>query len=147
MDTRSIISGVEAALGDQLTLSGGDPVVAAAGEALMSALRPAMVRAVMDAAEQAALEVGAQLPDHQIDVVLREGDPHLVVRSEAAGVPFSTEDLDARMTVRLPPQLKSDLEIAARSAGDSINAYVIRALAGKGIGAKPGKRVTGTYDT
>ena len=45
----------------------------------MSALRPAMVRAVMDTAEQAALEVGARLPDHQIDVVFREGDPHLVV--------------------------------------------------------------------
>ncbi len=60
MDTRSIISGIEAALADQLALAGGDPVVAAAGEALVAALRPALSSAVMDLAEQAALEVGAQ---------------------------------------------------------------------------------------
>jgi hypothetical protein len=122
-------------------------VVVAAGEALAAALRPALSSAVMELAEQAALEVGAQIPEHQVDVVLREGDPHLVVRAETGGESFVTEDLDARMTVRLPPRLKSELELAARSAGDSINAYVIRALAAKGAGAKPGKRVTGTFET
>ena len=147
MDTRSIISGIEAALADQLALAGGDPVVAAAGEALVTALRPALGAAVMELAEQAALEVGAQLPEHEVDVVLREGDPHLVVRSGAGGASFGTEELDARMTVRLPPRLKTELELAARSAGDSINAYVIRALAAKGTSAKPGKRVTGTFET
>lgn len=147
MDTRSIISGIEAALADQLALAAGDPVVVAAGEALAAALRPALSSAVMELAEQAALEVGAQIPAHQVDVVLRDGDPHLVVRAESGGESFVTEDLDARMTVRLPPRLKSELELAARSAGDSINAYVIRALAAKGTGTKPGKRVTGTFET
>jgi len=147
VDTRSIISGIEAALADQLALVGGDPVVAAAGEAIIAALRPAMGRAVMEVAEQAALEVGAQLPDHQVEVVLRDGDPAVVVRTETSSVTFSTDDLDARLTLRLPPQLKNDLEQAARSAGDSINAYVIRSLAAKGSTARAGRRMSGTFDT
>lgn len=148
MDTRTIVTGVEAALTQQLALAGGDPEVVAAGEALAAALRPALQAAVMEMAEQAALEVGAQLPDHQVEVVLREGDATLVVRSEAAEVSFVGDDFDARMTVRLPPQLKDDLERAARSAGDSINAYVVRSLAGRGITAGPGrKRMSGTFET
>lgn len=147
MDTGSIVSGIEAALADQLALAGGDPDVAAAGEALVAALRPALRRAMMDVAEQAALEVDAQLPDHQVEVVLRDGDPTVVVRTETSEVSFTTEDLDARLTLRLPPHLKSELERAARSAGDSINGYVIRSLAAKGSSGKPGRRMSGTFET
>ncbi|MBA2337830.1 MAG: hypothetical protein H0V96_08760 [Acidimicrobiia bacterium] len=147
METKSIVSGIEAALADQLALAGGDPVVVAAGEALVAALRPALRRAMMDVAEQAALEIDAQLPDHQVEVVLRDGDPTMVVRTETSAVSFTTEDLDARLTLRLPPQLKSELEQAARSVGDSINGYVIRSLVGKASTGKAGRRVSGTFET
>lgn len=107
-----------------------------------------MERAALELAEQAAIEVGAQLPDHRIDVVLREGEPSLVVRTVEAQAVFSTDDLEARLTLRLPTILKKDLEEAAGSAGDSINAYVVKTLAGRGRGTRrTGRHVTGTFQT
>lgn len=148
MDTTSVISGIEAALADQLRLAGGDPAVAAAGEAVIAALTPALSKGALELAEQAALEVRAQLPDHHIDVVLREGEPTLVVRPVETDAAFSTDDLEARLTLRLPTMLKKELEEAAGSTGDSINAYVIKSLSGRGRPTrKAGKQITGTFRT
>lgn len=148
MDTASVITSLEAAVSDQLGLAGGDPAVTAAGEAMMAALRPALERAALELAEQAAIEIGAQLPDHGIDVVLREGEPSLLVRTLETQPIFSTDDLEARLTLRLPSILKQELEEAAGSAGDSINAYVVKSLSGRGRSSRrPGKHVTGTFQT
>lgn len=146
MDTTSIISGVEGALADQLALAGGDPSVAAAGETLLAALRPALSRGALQLAEQAADEIGAQLPDHEVSVQLQEGEPNIVVRLTAHTVSYTTDDFEARLTLRLPPKLKQDLEEAAGSAGDSINSYVVKALASRGV-RRSGRRITGTFKT
>jgi hypothetical protein len=148
VDTTSVIRGIEAALADQLSLAGGDPAVVAAGEAVIAALTPSLSKGALELAEQAALEVRAQLPDHQIDVVLREGEPTLVVRPVEHQVSFTTDDLEARLTLRLPTNLKRELEAAAGSAGDSINAYVIKSLSGRSrSNRRVGKQITGTFRT
>ena len=64
---------LEAAVANQLALSGSDESVEAAAEALLAALEPALRAAVVDLAEQAAVELNAQLPGHRIDVVIAEG--------------------------------------------------------------------------
>jgi uncharacterized protein (DUF1778 family) len=115
----------------------------------MAALEPALKQAASTLAEQAAAEVGSQLPDHTVDVVLASGQPTLVVRSTRDVITVNTDDLGARITVRLPEELKDELEIAASDLGDSVNTFVVRALAGKAKRSKASSRSVfeGTIDT
>ena len=147
MDTDSVVAEIEAAVAAQLELIGDDPAVDLASRALLASMEPAMRQAATRLAEQAAAEVAAQLPDHAVDVVITEGEPALRVRATAETASYSSEDLDARLTLRLPPTLKGELEDAAGDAGDSVNTYVIKALSGR-----PGKRsyrshLKGSLDT
>ena len=148
MDTASIITELESALTTQLQFAGADPAVETAGRALIASLAPAVRTATMTLAEQAAEEVRAQLPDYSVDLVLSEGEPSLVVRSPETGpLPFSGEDLAARLTVRLPSVLKNELEQAAGDSGDSVNAYIIKTLASRAGQRKARRRITETFDT
>ncbi len=53
------------------------------------------------------------------------------------------------MTVRLPEDLKDDIEAAAQDMGDSINTFVVRALASTTKASKRASRATfkGTIET
>jgi hypothetical protein len=97
---------------------------------LVAALGPALQVAAMEIAEQAAAEVRAQLPSQTVDVVLSDGDPTLRIGDapRATDRRSPAEDLDARITLRLPPTLKQLIEDAAQSTGDSVNAWVVDAL-------------------
>lgn len=149
MDIDSVIGQVNALVYGQLRLAGEDPAVEAAGEAILAAIEPAIRQAGMSLAEQAAAEVGAQIPDRKVDVVLTDGQPSLVVRESDATITVSTDELDARMTVRLPENLKDDIESAAQDLGDSVNTFVVRALAGTTRASKTSSRATfeGTIET
>jgi hypothetical protein len=131
MDIEGLATQVTGVVAGQLALASDGPMVAAAGDLIIAALEPALRQMGTSLAEQAAIEIGAQLPDHTIDVVLREGQPNLVVRSTAKTVTISSDDLGARITVRLPEDLKGDLEAAASVLGDSVNTFVVQALADK----------------
>lgn len=147
MDTRSIMAGLEASLNAQLELAATDPAVEAAARALTNALDPAIRQAAFEMAQQAALEVDAQLPDASVEVTLRDGEPTLIVRpDEGEAVRFRSDELAARLTVRLPEALKEELETAASDVGDSVNAYVIKALSSKGR-RRSRKRIQGTFET
>jgi hypothetical protein len=151
MDTASALARFEAALADQLVLAGGDPAVEAAARSLQAALGPAARQLALDLAQQAATEVAAQLPEHDVEVVLDEGEPLLAVRAhEPATRVEEDEDYEARITLRLPPSLKGRLEEAARAAGDSTNSWVVEALSGAATrrsAGRPGRRVHGTVQT
>lgn len=125
-----IVHTLQTTLATQAVLAGDDPAVEAAVGQVVAALRPALQAAAIELAEQAAAEVRAQLSDHTVDVVLTEGDPTLRVSDspEAERSP-AAEDLDARITLRLTPTLKQLIEDAARTAGDSVNSWVLDALA------------------
>lgn len=148
MDIHSATARFEAALSQQLALAGGDPAVEAAAASLRGALAPATRQLAFDLAEQAAAEVGAQLPGHDVEVVLRDGEPALAVRGAADPEPGTDEDLEARITLRLPPSLKVRVEEAAGGVGDSVNSWVLKALAARAVRPEgPGRRVTGTVRT
>jgi hypothetical protein len=130
MQVRPIVNSVQASLLSHVTMASNDPALEAAATQLVEALGPALHLAVMELAEQAAAEVRAQLPGHDVDVVLSDGDPALriaeaPVKAESA---VTNEDLDARITLRLTPTLKQVVEEAAQQAGDSVNAWVVEAL-------------------
>lgn len=149
MDIESVVQQVRRIAEAQLRIAGDDPAVAAAGEAVLIALEPALRQAASALAEQAAAEVAAQLPENTVDVVLSEGQPTLVVRRTGESVTVNTEDLGARMTVRLPEDLKDDLELAASELGDSVNTFVVKALAGsaKALKRSSGSTFEGTIET
>jgi hypothetical protein len=149
MDIDSVIGQVNALIYGQLRMAGDDPAIEAAGTALLGAIEPALRQAGLALAEQAAAEVGAQLADRKVEVVLSEGQPSLIVRESEHTITVSTEELDARMTVRLPEDLKDDIESAAQDLGDSVNTFVVRALTSTTRAGKSSSRATfkGTIET
>jgi hypothetical protein len=149
MHVQPIVNAVQAALASQGSLAGGDVAVEEAIDHLVSALAPAIRQAAMDLAEQAACEVRAQLPDRTVDLVLADGDPSLRIAEAAVSAESSAaEELDARITLRVPPSLKSLIEDAAETAGASVNSWVLDALSRRA--RKPqqaqGVRMTHSFD-
>ena len=117
-----------AALGDQHTRD----VATALGTALTPALRLALTGAV----SAAAAEITAALLDHPgspvVTAQLDGAEVRLDVHdTEYAGYsePSTGEEGDAtaRISLRLPETLKSDIETAARNEGVSVNTWLVRA--------------------
>ena len=150
MDTIGAIAELEATLSRQVALAGGDQGVEAAAEAMLAALQPAVRQLATALAEQAAVEIGAQLPDHRVDVVLVDGEPSIAIRGEAGADSIPAGDSsEARITVRLPESLKALLEEAAAEAGDSVNTHVIKTLhhVSSRRSTSAGRRLKGTLRT
>jgi len=147
VDANIVTTEIERAMNTQLRFASEDPVVADAAEAIMVGLEPAIERAVMRLAEQAAAEAGAQLPGRQVGVELREGMPMLVVRDAETSVAIDTDDLEARITLRLSEKLKGVLEDAADESGDSMNTFVVKTLTSKAKERGSGRRYTGRIET
>ncbi|MGH3144739.1 MAG: toxin-antitoxin system HicB family antitoxin [Rubrobacter sp.] len=149
VDSKAALARFEAAVTSQVALAGGDPAVESAARALREALGPAARQLAVELAEQAAAEVDSQLPYHGVEVVLRGGEPALAVRTgEKTGRRPADEEYEARISLRLPPSLKSAIEEAARSTGMSVNAYLVRDLSRST--ARPGlvgRRMQGTVRT
>ncbi len=149
MNLDALTTSVESALEAQLRFA-SDGSVAEAGQALITALGPALRDAGMQLARQAADEVGAQLPDHEVEVVLDGDDPSLrVTRTEAEAQDVDPSDLDARITLRLPTNLKQIIEEAADLGGDSVNTYVVKTLSGSAktkADRKSGNTLKGRFD-
>lgn len=149
MHVQPVITKVRSTLVSQGVLAGGDPTIDAAISALVEALDPALQMAALDLAQQAAAELDAQLPDRTVDVVVVDGDPTLRVgdapTSSSRDEP--AEDLDARITLRLPPSLKRLIEDSAVIDGDSVNSWVVDALSRRAKRpAAKGRRVTESFD-
>lgn len=149
MQVQPIINGVQAALAGQGSLAGGDVAVEEALDHLVAALGPAIRQAAMELAEQAACEVRAQLPDRTVDLVLADGDPTLrIAETAVSSESNTTEELGARITLRVPPSLKSLIEDAAETAGASVNSWVLDALSRRARKPTQGQgfRMTHSFD-
>ena len=148
MHLQPVLTGLRAALEQHRALAAGDDVVDEAIGSLIDALEPAFRLAAFDLAQQAAVEVGAQLDERSVDVVVVDGDPTLRVTDAAgAGRDAADEEFDARITLRLPPSLKHLIEDSATSSGDSVNALVVDALSRRAsTRSRSGARVTEGFD-
>jgi predicted HicB family RNase H-like nuclease len=106
----------------------------------MSALRPTFERAMLGVIQEAAAEISAQLVGQSVEVRLSEGEPSLVITEERKASTNDPDELEARVTLRLPSSLKSLIEESASSTGDSINGWVVDALR-----TRAGRRTSGTH--
>jgi hypothetical protein len=110
----------------------GDEASAAAGERLAAAVESSLQLRLFDVLTEATLALNAQLSSGHIEVRLAGRDPELVLVEDRAGEaeppPAPGDDLSARITLRLPEALKSQIEVLASSEGVSANAWIVRAL-------------------
>jgi hypothetical protein len=146
MQTARFVEKLERDLAAVAALGGED--VAEAAARLAHALRSSAGLRLMEILGEAALEISAQLPEGHVEVRLAGPDPELVyVGSEPAEAPAVPPDdgHTARITLRLPENLKGELEAAAAREGVSLNTWLVRAL--QRSAAPPprrtGKRLTG----
>jgi hypothetical protein len=148
VNTDAAVVAFEEALATQVSL-GGEAVEEAA-TALLTALRPALDRLILTVAEEAAAEVTAQLRDAEARVVVSGGQPTLAVEhADDEELPPLRDDLEARLTLRLPKGLKELIEDAAGDAGDSVNAHVVETLhrSLQRSRRSAGRRISGTIET
>ena len=143
-----VVMTVRAAIANQVALGGGDANLEIAVERLVDALGPALRQAAIELAQQAAAEIGAQLPDRTVDLVLAGDDLELrVVDAPSSEANTTAEDFDARITLRLPPTLKQTIEKYASVDGESVNSWVVEALSrGARRHDARGQRVTEEFD-
>jgi hypothetical protein len=134
----------------------GDEAMAVAAHRLAGAMRAPVTARLLEALGQAAAELAAALPDQRAEVRLLGDDAQIVVSSEQTlGQPEpppveEAPGAEARITLRLPAQLKARIEVASNEEGVSVNTYVVRVLnrqAGQGAQnqhvVRVGRRLSG----
>ena len=107
----------------------GDDQAAEIGSRLADAAARSAPLRFLEALGDALLEANEQLPSGHLELRLAGGDPDLVFVEEGA-IPAAAADEPsaARLTLRLPARLKSELEAAAAAEGVSLNTWLVRAL-------------------
>jgi len=140
-----ILTEIEATIQAQLRLAG--PAVAETASDFLDAFRPAMRAGLLQAVEQSVAEINAQLGDRRVDIRLNEGEPDLDVQNSGGEMPpFEADDVEARITLRLPGSLKTIIEDAASTSGESINGWVVDALRSGTRRSGKGTRVRETFE-
>jgi hypothetical protein len=119
--------------------AGGDDARALA-DRLSAPLESAVRLMLLDALSAAADEITLELAPGSVELRLRSGEPGFVVTPAPADEPASDapqtpappeadEGATARINLRLPEQLKADVEQAASRERLSVNAWLVRAAA------------------
>ena len=125
----------------------GDERAAEVGSRLADALARSAQLRFLEALGEALLEANAQLPSGQLELRLAGSEPNVVFVDEAAerNPAAADEPSAARLTLRLPARLKSELEAAAAREGVSVNTWLVRALSGavSRQSHRPGRRLVG----
>lgn len=144
MQLEPILTEIDATIQAQLQLA--DPAVAESAALFLNAFTPAVRQGLLRAVEQAATEIGAQLGDRRVDVRLVDGEPELGVTNVDAARTAADEDFEARLTLRLPANLKQVIEDAASTSGESINGWVVDALRSRTNRSGHTRHVRETFD-
>jgi len=125
----------------------GDDPSRQAAERISQALEPSLRLRLQEVLTEAAAEITTQLPNGRVDVRFAAGGLELTyVEDEApAGPPLSTEEMTARITLRLPEGLKGIVEAAAALEGLSANTWLVQTIARNAEQRRRhgGKRLTG----
>ncbi|GAA4285671.1 hypothetical protein [Georgenia daeguensis] len=142
---------------------GSGTQVQEAAELLAQSLEPALRLTLMELASDVAAEVTVQLDGDVVELRLRGGNPEVVVQQRlrpaeippppAPPAPPVPEDEGgtARISLRLPENLKGQVDQAAAREGVSVNTWLVRAaqqsLAGPGAqpadNIRTGRRMSG----
>jgi hypothetical protein len=108
----------------------GDARAAEIGAQLAEALARSAPLRFQEALGEALLEANEQLPSGHLELRLAGSDPGIVYVDDEAAPATVDEPSAARLTLRLPDRLKSQLEEAAAREGVSLNTWLVRTLSG-----------------
>ncbi|MGC9666418.1 toxin-antitoxin system HicB family antitoxin [Planosporangium sp. 12N6] len=113
----------------------GGPDVTRAADLLAGSLEASARLCLLEALSDATAEITTRLDSASVEVRLRGREADLVVTetpqvaTPAPAPPPATDPADlARVTLRLPEQLKGQVERAAAAEGVSVNAWLVRAI-------------------
>ncbi|OKL53486.1 hypothetical protein BSZ39_09210 [Bowdeniella nasicola] len=114
------------------SVSLGDDQTRTLAEAIAHTSEPGLRQVTLSLYNQLAGDLSSQLPDAEVVVQMVDGEPKLVAEPKSSGfTPSAQAEMDddpVRTTVRLPTYLKNDVEAAAKSAGISINTWIVDAI-------------------
>ena len=108
----------------------GDEAVAEAASRLASAIGGPAAMRLLDLLGEAAAELEHQLPSGRVELRISGRDAELVYVDEVESRADAEMDDDqsARISLRLPEQLKARIEQAAARDGVSTNTWIVRTL-------------------
>jgi hypothetical protein len=108
----------------------GDPALAEATGRLWNAFDSMLSARLLELAGQLAEEASAELPAGHLEVRLSGPTVNLrYVPDQPVEVAYGRDEDTARITLRLPPALKLQVDDAAARDGLSVNAWVVSAVA------------------
>lgn len=140
--------------------AGGEEALALA-QRLTAPLDASVRLVLLEALSAAAAEITAELAPGSVDMRLRGRDPEFVVTVPAtttyepasdrsapetglsAPAPVADDAATSRTTLRIPDQLKAQVEQAAARDGVSVNTWLVRAIAAA-VEPSPSRRPTET---
>ncbi|MEI6649268.1 MAG: toxin-antitoxin system HicB family antitoxin [Actinomycetes bacterium] len=104
----------------------GGPELESAVLRLLPTLEPVLRTRLLEAFAEVAAELKGQIPGSHIDARLNGDDLELVHTLEEHPAPEAPADLNARVTLRLPEDLKTRIEAAASNEGVSLNSWFLK---------------------
>lgn len=141
---------VERLTTDLAGAAGVDAQTQAAARQLVVALEPALRLTALELLSDAFAQVSAQLHGAAVEVRLDGRDPRIVVTQEApapppqpttgSAPPPDEDGATARISLRLPENLKARADQAAAADGVSLNSWLVTTIgAALGVGPHPGR--------
>ena len=107
----------------------GDETTAHVAEILAGAIESSLARRLQDILAEAALELNTQLDSGHVEVRVAGRDPELVYVRDDGDAPETVDEVfSARITLRLPENLKQRIDAAATRDGASVNTWLVQAL-------------------
>jgi hypothetical protein len=144
MDLQPYVDAVRHEL--SVAAAAGGPDAEALAERLTAPLESAIRLALLEALSEAGEQITRELAPGSVDVRLRGRDPEFTVSSgeldevPVAAAPEADDDGGTwRVTLRLPEHLRDRVDAAARGAGLSVNAWLVRTVT-TALGAAPRPR-------
>lgn len=105
----------------------GGPELEAAVSRLLPALEPVLRSRLLEALTEIASELKDQLPGAHLEARLDGDEIQFIYVQDESAVRDAPSDLNARITLRLPEDLKSRIEQAATKEGVSLNSWLLKA--------------------
>ena len=118
----------------------GGPELESAVSRLIPTLAPVLAARLLEALDEIAVEVSDRLPGAHLEARLQGDEIELVYIEDGSAMRESPTDLNARITLRLPEDLKSRIENAATKEGISLNSWLLKTSDRGSFSVSIGKR-------
>lgn len=118
----------------------GGPELETAVSRLIPTLAPVLRTRLLEALVEIADELKEHIPGAHLEARVQGDDIELVYIEDGSVIRENPADLNARITLRLPEDLKSRIESAATREGISLNSWLLKTSDRNSFSVSIGKR-------